>query len=79
MHLNWTYGEAPRFGSTLPIKWPIVDDPVDEGTVVAALDSAANGGIYGAADIVTKEEFGDFRLHAEFLDCSAPLTPVDTD
>ncbi len=31
---KWTYWEGPRFGSELPIKWKIVDDPVDDGTVV---------------------------------------------
>ena len=28
---------------------------------------AADGGRYGAADVVTKREFRDFRLHIEFL------------
>ena len=30
---KWTYWKGPRFSSSLPIKWKIVDDPVDEGTV----------------------------------------------
>jgi hypothetical protein len=47
---KWTYWEGPRFASSLPIKWKIVDDPVD-----------------GAADIVTKKAYRDFRLHIEFL------------
>lgn len=64
---KWTYWEGPRFASALPIKWPIVDDPVDAGTVVMSDDPAAEGGKYGAADIVTKEKFRDFRLHLEFL------------
>jgi hypothetical protein len=64
---NWTYWEGPRFGSELPIKWQIVNDPVDEGTVVKSDDPAAAGGKYGAADIVTQEAFRDFRLHIEFL------------
>ena len=29
--------------------------------------TTAAGGLYGAADIVTKEKFRDFRLHVEFL------------
>lgn len=64
---NWTYWEGPRFAAELPIKWKIVDDPVDEGTVVSSKDSAAAGGLYGAADIVTKKKFRDFRAHVEFL------------
>ena len=63
---NWQYWEGPRFATEMPIKWEIVDDPVDEGTVVSSADSAAAGGLYGAADIVTKEAFRDFRLHVEF-------------
>ena len=64
---KWTYWEGPRFGSSLPIKWKIVEDPVDEGTVVMTDDPAAAGGKYGAADIVTKKKYRDFRLHIEFL------------
>jgi hypothetical protein len=63
----WTYGEGPRFASSLPIKWKIVDDPVDTGTVVSTDDPAAAGGKYGAADIVTRKPHRDFRLHIEFL------------
>jgi hypothetical protein len=64
---KWTYWEGPRFASSMPIKWKIVDDPVDQGTVVSADDPAAAGGKYGAADIVTKKAYRDFRLHLEFL------------
>jgi hypothetical protein len=64
---KWTYWEGPRFSSALPIKWKIVDDPVDVGTVVMSDDPAAAGGKYGAADIVTKKGYRDFRLHLEFL------------
>lgn len=64
---KWTYWEGPRFGSSLPIKWKVVDDPVDKGTVVQTDDPAAAGGKYGAADIVTKKPYRDFRLHIEFL------------
>lgn len=64
---KWTYWEGPRFGSTLPIKWKIVEDPVDGGTVVQTHDPAAAGGKYGAADIITKKTYRDFRLHIEFL------------
>ena len=41
---NWTYWKGPRFSSSLPIKWKIVDDPVDKGTVVVTDDPAAAGG-----------------------------------
>lgn len=64
---KWTYWDGPRFASSLPIKWKIVDDPVDSGTVVSSADPAAAGGKYGAADIVTKKAYRDFRLHIEFL------------
>ena len=67
LHNNWTYWEGPRLAATLPIKWEIVDDPTDDGTAVDTNDPAAAGGKYGAADIVTKEKFRDFRLHVEFL------------
>jgi hypothetical protein len=63
----WTYWEGPRFASSLPIKWRIVDDPVDGGKALMTHDPAAEGGKYGAADIVTKKPYRDFRLHIEFL------------
>ena len=63
---KWTYWKGPRFSSSLPIKWKIVDDPVDKGTVVMTDDPAAAGGKYGTADIVTKKAYRDFRLHIEF-------------
>jgi hypothetical protein len=43
-----------------------VADPVDAGTAIMTDDRAADGGKYGAADIVTKEAYGDHRLHVEF-------------
>lgn len=64
---KWTYWEGPRFASALPIRWPIVDDPVDGGTCVKTNDPAAAEGKYGSADIVTKKPYRDFRLHVEFL------------
>lgn len=63
---NWTYWKGPRFASALPIKWKVVDDPVDEGTAIMTDDPAAKGGKYGTADIVTKKKYRDFRLHVEF-------------
>jgi len=64
---KWTYWEGPGFASSLPIKWKIVNDPVDPGTVLVSHDPAAAGGKYGTADIVTKRKYRDFRLHIEFL------------
>ena len=64
---NWTYWEGPRLAAELPIKWQIVEDPVDDGMVVSSKDPSAAGGLYGAADIVTKQKFRDFRAHVEFL------------
>lgn len=64
---KWTYWQGPRFASSLPIKWQIVNDPIDGGTVLMTDDRAADGGKYGAADVVTKKAYRDFRLHIEFL------------
>jgi hypothetical protein len=64
---NWTYWEGPRFKAKLPIKWQIVKDPVDGGGAMNSNDPSAAGGLYGAADVVTKKAFRDFRLHVEFL------------
>jgi hypothetical protein len=64
---KWAYWQGPRFASSLPIKWQIVDDPVDGGSCVMTDDRAADGGKYGAADIVTKKAYRDFRLHIEFF------------
>ncbi|MDP3073318.1 MAG: DUF1080 domain-containing protein [Opitutaceae bacterium] len=65
---KWTYWTGPRFGSALPIKWKIVDDPVDRGgSVLQTDDPAVAKGRYGVADIVTKKAYRDFRLHIEFL------------
>jgi hypothetical protein len=67
LHDKWIYWNGPRLKATPPIKWKIVKDPVDKGNVVSSNDPAAAGGLYGAADIVTKKEFRDFRAHVEFL------------
>ena len=64
---KWTYWKGPRFAGELPVKWSIVKDPVNKGTVLNANDPTAAGGKYGTADIVTKKEFRDFRAHVEFL------------
>ena len=64
---KWTYWEGPGFASSLPIKWKMVADPVDHGTVVMTDDPAAAGGKYGSADIVTKKVYRDVRLHVEFV------------
>lgn len=63
---KWKYWEGPGFKSSMPIKWKVVDDPVDEGSAIMTDDRAADGGKYGTADIVTKKEYRDFRLHVEF-------------
>lgn len=63
---KWTYWDGPRLKASLPIKWFIVNDPIEKGTVVNTNDPAAAGGVYGAADIVTKQKFKDCRLHIEF-------------
>ena len=63
---KWIYWEGPRFASAMPIKWKIVEDPVDEGTAMQT-DDPLSKGQFGAADIVTKKDYRDFRLHIEFL------------
>lgn len=67
LNKKWTYWEGPRLAAELPLKWSIEKDPVDKGTVVNSNDPSATGGKYGAADMVTKTKFRDFRLHIEFL------------
>ncbi len=67
LDLKWKYWEGPRFASAMPIKWKIVQDPVDKGTALQTDDPAAAGGKFGSADLVTKKEYRDFRLHVEFL------------
>ena len=64
---KWSYWDGPRLIAKPPIKWKIVKDPVDVGTVLNTFDSVALGGKYGTADIVTNRKFKDFRLHIEFL------------
>ena len=65
---KWIYWEGPGFKSAMPIKWQIVEDPVDKdkGTTVMTDDRAADGGKFGTADIVTKKTYRDVRLHIEF-------------
>lgn len=67
LDLKWKYWEGPRFASAMPIKWKIVQDPVDQGAALQTDDPAAAGGKFGSADLVTKKEYRDFRLHVEFL------------
>ena len=64
---KWTYWRGPRLKAKLPIKWEIENDPTGKGTVMNSNDPAAAGGLYGAADIVTKQTYRDFRLHVEFF------------
>jgi len=64
---KWIYWEGPGFKSAMPIKWKIVEDPVDKGTVLMSDDPVAAGGKFGSSDIVTKKAYKDFRLHIEFL------------
>ncbi len=64
---KWTYWEGPGFKSALPIKWQIVEDLVDKGTVLMTDDPATVRGKFGTSDIVTKKAFRDFRLHIEFF------------
>ena len=64
---KWTYWQGPRLKAKLPIKWQVVNNPTGKGTTMSANDPSGAGGLYGAADIVTKKKFKDFRLHIEFF------------
>src|SRR6187399_1456714 len=64
---KWTYWKGPRFASSLPIKWQVADDPLESGHTISSFEPAAADGKFGAADIVTKKPYRDFRLHIEFL------------
>jgi hypothetical protein len=64
---KWTYWAGPGLKASLPLQWQIVPNPAGPGTAVSSNDPAAAGGKYGAADLVTKDKYGDFRLHVEFL------------
>jgi hypothetical protein len=67
LHEKWTYWQGPRFAGKLPLKWPLVPDPAGNGMVLSSHDTTAAKGKYGTADIVTKKEYRDFRLHVEFF------------
>ncbi len=64
---KWIYWKGPGVVATLPIKWAVEKDPTGAGMVVNSNDPSAAGGKFGAADIVTKQQFRDFRLHVEFF------------
>jgi len=64
---KWTYWQGPRLAATLPIKWFLVPDPAGKGMVLNTNDPAGAGGKYGAADIVTKKNYRDARIHVEFF------------
>jgi len=53
---NWTYWDGPGLAAELPVKWAIEDNPEGEGTVMNSDDPSAAGGLYGSADIVTKQK-----------------------
>ncbi len=67
LQAKWVYWDGPRLSAQAPIKWQIVKDPVDMGTAMNTNDPASAGGLYGAADVVTKKKYRDFRAHVEFL------------
>lgn len=64
---KWTYWQGPRLAATLPIKWKVEKDPSGPGMCLNSNDPSGAGGKYGAADIVTKKAFHDFRAHVEFF------------
>ena len=64
---KWEYWEGPRFSGEYPIKWMSVEDQETGQWVVSSNDPGGKGGKYGAADIVTKNKFRDFRAHVEFF------------
>lgn len=64
---KWTYWQGPGFEAELPVKWEIVKDPVDGGTVMNSNDPTSAGGKYGSADLVTKKSFVIFAFMLSFL------------
>ncbi len=64
---NWEYWQGPGFKAEMPIKWMEVKDQTEGGSAISSNDPASKGGKYGAADIVTKDKFEDFRAHVEFF------------
>ncbi len=66
---KWTYWKGPRLSAKLPVKWPLVRDPDGSGVALSSKDPDPNAsqGLYGSADLVTKDEFRDFRAHVEFF------------
>jgi len=69
LHKKWTYWNGPRLSASLPIKWPLVRDPDGSGVALSSKDPDPNAsqGLYGSADLVTKDKFRDFRAHVEFF------------
>lgn len=67
LQAKWEYWNGPRLSAKAPIKWQVVKDPINRGTAINTNDPASSGGLYGAADIVTKKKYRDFRAHVEFL------------
>ncbi len=65
---NWQYWAGPGLKATMPLKWNIEVDPTSPlAGCMNSNDPVAAGGKYGWADLVTKENFRDFRAHVEFL------------
>ena len=65
---KWTYWEGPRFASSLPIKWKIVEDPVDKGTVRQLRTILPPRAASMARPTSSpRKPHRDFRLHIEFL------------
>jgi hypothetical protein len=64
---KWEYWEGPRFSAEYPIKWTLIEEQETGNTVLNSNDPASKNGKYGAADIVTKRKFRDFKAHIEFL------------
>ena len=67
MDQKWTYWKGPRFASSLPVKWKVLDDPHGEGGMMQSFDPNTPRGKYGTSDLVTKKKYKDIRLHVEFM------------
>jgi len=68
LHQNWEYWKGPALLASMPIKWKVIEDPVNpQEKVFMSYDPNTTTGKYGTSDIVSKQKFKDFRLHIEFL------------
>jgi hypothetical protein len=60
---KWIYWEGPGFKSAMPIKWQIVDDPVDKGSALMTDDRAATAASTAPRISSLKKRIAIFAAH----------------